>query len=189
MLARMRHGRGFALLDWVVGSALAMLIGTGALVLLAEQIKTLNHSMAQWSQAQELQAIEQALRSELRIAGQRNTPGQSADHDSMVLDPGAGPALHYLCDRCGATDRAAQAGFRLADGVIWHRSLGSRSYQSLNDARSLALASWTIDLAKARDCPPRLKVQLLPKASASPPVDLWIRPRNLGLGSCEQGGR
>lgn len=179
---------GSSLLEWTIASALGLVISAAALLLFTEQVQLLRSMLLRHQQQQDLQAVMQVLRAEIRTAGQRHAPGASADHDAMVWVPTAPRALHYLCDRCGSPDRARQSSFRLIDGALAHRSLGAAAHQALNDPALWRLGAWRVEQGRHTDCSPWARV-VLESSGAGPgdtgTIEFSIRPRNLGLLPCE----
>ena len=188
---------GAALLEWTLASALGIMVTAAAVWLLSHQGQLLHGLIARHAQEQDRHAVMQVLRSELRVAGQRDLAGPSAAHDQLLLDHGRTPSIQYLCDRCGSPDRTRTSGLRVQEGVIAHRSLGATAHQALNDPRVLAVRGWQVTQGQSGDCSPWIRLQLqagpaftstLAAASdtaAAPAWALSIRPRNLGLLSCE----
>jgi hypothetical protein len=131
-------------------------------------------------------ALEQALRAELRMAGHRFATGPSPDHDALQVEGLAGtPSLQYLCDRCGALDRPRAASWRLLSAALSYRHPGSSAHQALHDSRLSGLEAWHVERADTPECSPRVRVELQPAWSGAPPLNVQVRPRNLGLLHCE----
>lgn len=185
---RCRGQAGSSLLEWTIASALGLVISAAALLLFTEQVQLLRSMLLRHQQQQDLQAVMQVLRAEIRTAGQRHAPGASADHDAMVWVPTAPRALHYLCDRCGSPDRARQSSFRLLDGALAHRSLGAAAHQALNDPEVWRIGGWRVEQGHHTDCSPWARVVLESSragAGNASPIEFSIRPRNQGLLACE----
>jgi hypothetical protein len=179
-----------------------------AVWLLSHQGQLLSGLVARHSQEQDRHAVMQVLRSEIRVAGQRQLAGPSAAHDQLLLDQGRTPSIQYLCDRCGSPDRTRTSSLRVQDGVIAHRSLGGTAHQALNDPRVLAVRGWKVSQGQTGDCSPWVLLQVqagpadagalgatpattpattLPTTpdAAAAAFAVSIRPRNLGLLPCE----
>lgn len=175
------------MLEWTLASALGVLVTSAAVWLLSHQGQLLKGLIAQQSQEHDRHALMQVLRSELRVAGQRQLAGASPAHDQLQLVSGKSPSVQYLCDRCGATDPARPSSFRVQDGVMAHRSLGGTAHQALNDPRVVAVQGWQVSQGQTGDCSPWVRLQLQATApdEAAAAWAVSIRPRNLGLLSCE----
>ena len=187
----MEPQRGHALLEWTLGSALGMFLAATAVWLFAQQGQLMKSLLTRHAQEQDFTAIAQLMSTELKTAGQRDRLGPSPAHDQIQLDERRSSSLQYLCDRCGSPDVAHAAGFRLQDGILGHRSLGTTAYQPLNDPRAAVVRQWRIARGQTNDCSPWIVLEFqgdatLPGAGVARVVT--VRPRNLGLLSCESTG-
>jgi type II secretory pathway component PulJ len=191
-ISRPNRGQcGSALLEWILASAIGLVLGIACLLLFIQQLQFLKATLLRHRQAQDIQAVMQVVRAELRVAGQRERSGESPDHDNLRVDAGSPQALHYLCDRCGSTDRSRQSSFRLLDGVLAHRSLGVAAHQALNDPKVWAPDAWRIEQGQTGDCSPWVRLQVSSPVEGSTIAQshtLMVRPRNLGPWVCERQG-
>lgn len=177
------------MLEWMVASVLGILVsGAALLALMAQAHWAVTLVQQQW-RADDHHAVNQMLRTELRMAGHRRDAGQRASHDRLDLDSTVNPSLQYRCDACGSAEPAPPASFRLQGGAMSHRGLGTSAHQSLHDPSLSPWSQWRLEQGQTAECTPWVRVTLRPARPAngptSPDVTLLVRPRNLGLAPCE----
>ncbi|NBT10603.1 MAG: hypothetical protein EBS47_00515 [Betaproteobacteria bacterium] len=177
--------RGVALLEWMVANSLGLMVVTAALGLFLHQARGALALHQRQLQLQDLGAVTQALRSELRMAGHRRRSGAQAPYDHLRVEHGATPGVAFLCDACGASDPNRPAGIRLQAGVLMHRGQSAGSYQALHDAPTSAWRRWQVAQGQTADCLSLLHIRLEPLGSETASMALTIRPRNLGPLACE----
>lgn len=177
--------RGMALLEWMVANSLGLLVTAAAMALFLHQARVVLFLHQRQLQLQDLGAVAQALRSELRMAGHRLRPGTHAAYDRLSLEGSPNPTLSYLCDACGASDPTRPAGFRLQSGTLVHRAQSAGSFQAVHEATTSAWRAWGVSVVQVEPCVPQVEVQLEPMAPGLPAVQLKVRPRNLGPLACE----
>lgn len=176
-----------ALVEGLVGQALGLLAAAAAMMLFLHQAHLVTITLQRQLRDDDQQALSHMLRAELRIAGQRHHAGPSAEHDVLRVEGRAdSPALHYLCDACGATSRTRSAGFRLQSSALAYRHPGSTAHQSLHDARLSALQAWRIEALPDPDCLGTIRIRLEPQDLRTAAWQVQVRPRNLALRPCEQ---
>jgi hypothetical protein len=79
------------------------------------------------------------------------------------------------------------ASWRLQTAALSFRHPGSNAHQALHDSRLSGLQAWHVERADSPECSPRVRVELQPAWSGAPPLNVQVRPRNLGLLQCEHG--
>ncbi len=177
--------RGVALLEWMVANSLGVLVTAAAMAVFLHQARVVLFLHQRQLQLQDLGAVAQALRSELRMAGHRLSPGAHAAYDRLGLEGGPNPSLSYLCDACGASDPSRPAGFRLHSGTLLHRGQSAGSFQAVHEATNSAWRAWVVSATQVEPCVYQVEIRLFPMSPGLAPVHLKVRPRNLGPLACE----
>jgi Tfp pilus assembly protein PilW len=178
-----------ALLEWMVANSLGLLVTAAAMAVFLHQARVVLSLHQRQLQQQDLRAVAQTLRSELRMAGHRLRPGPHAAYDRLGLAGSPNPTLSYLCDACGASDPSRPAGFRLQSGTLAHRAQSAGSFQAVHEATTSAWRAWEVLPAQVEPCVQQVELRLLPAGPALAPVHLKVRPRNLGPLACEATAR
>jgi hypothetical protein len=179
------------LLEWMVAQVLGLFISAAAVSLLMHQMGLGFQAVQRQWQAQDLGALTELIRAELRMAGHRYTHGAEPAYDRLGHEALGRNAIEYRCDACGSSHRTLPAALRLSQQVLSHRRPGSPVFQPLNDPRLLALSTMSLTEGVRGDCTPWVTVRLIAASThrgLSASESVWVvavRPRNLGLQPCE----
>lgn len=170
--------------------AIGLALVSMALALLLHQAQVLRHTASRVRFDQDLEAVSQLMRTELRRAGLRQTDGPSPAHDRIVVE-GASNAtqVHYRSDT-EATSAGSLSTLRLSAGGLQHRTPATGSFQGLHDQQTLSLSTLSLSLRDQPGCGLLVDAYLLTRPSILGEIsaqnhNLAIRRRNHGPMACE----
>jgi prepilin-type N-terminal cleavage/methylation domain-containing protein len=134
-----RHGRGFTLVELMLGMAIGLAVVVLALGLLGVQLQDTRRQLTDLRLTHDLQTIAELISRDLARAGHGMPAGTAAtgSPDPVIALPPDGSSVSFdYAVAGGAEATTGRFGYRLRRGVI-EMAFGDGSWQALSDASSM----------------------------------------------------